>query len=768
MSAVRELERPRIPDAPSLELPAPRRPARRLSAPVAQVLVLAAMALLVTARDAWAAELVLLALLFTVPGVLALRALRVPGEAVAACPVYVPTASLVVLLAAGLAANFAGPPLGFDEPLRTGPLLAAVEGACLLLVAAGARAPASAAIPWRALGVRAWHLSALLLPLAAAAGAARLTNGHGAALAVATLIVAVALIFVGTLAARRMSASALSFVLFGVGLAAAWSFSLRSRFLYGWDVSSEYHVLVTTYADGVWHSSHPFDAYGAMLSLTVLPSTLQALTGLSSLVLLKAVYPALFALLPVGVFALASRFLDRRYAFVAGAFVAVQSYFFQQLTAIARQEIALVLFVGLVAAILDGRLPRRAQWPLASLLGAGVVVSHYSTTYLAIPVLAAAIVLALFVSIFRRPATLPGAAAVACLVMTATAAAWYGPVTHSTANLSDFTGNVREHGLALLPNAQRGQSVVQTYLSGNQPARIPARRYEAVANRQYVLRRPYVRPLPAARAPRYALSDGRVPDARVRVPLARNGLRSAQILFAQIANLLAIVGALALAVRKRSTPRARLLGILGLATLLLVGVVRVSGTAANAYNQERAFVQMMIPLGVALGWVLQWVAERRRRGGGRRVPGVAIAAATGLATTLFATSGLLGATTGGSTPTNVTDRGEDFERFYVTPPELAAADWLAATPRRALVYTDRYGQLRVLAATGRTHGLLLDVTPRTLDRHAWVYASETNVSSGRARGDVGSRYAIFRWPRRFLDDYYDTVYSNGHSEVYHR
>jgi len=71
----------------------------------------------------------LVVLVLTVPGLLALRALRVPGEAVVRFPVYVPCASLVVLLASGLAVDLAGPARGLAAPLRTAPLLAGLEAA---------------------------------------------------------------------------------------------------------------------------------------------------------------------------------------------------------------------------------------------------------------------------------------------------------------------------------------------------------------------------------------------------------------------------------------------------------------------------------------------------------------------------------------------------------------------------------------------------------------------------------------------------------------
>ncbi|HEY3020875.1 MAG TPA: hypothetical protein VGJ32_11815 [Solirubrobacteraceae bacterium] len=741
-------------------------PARRSGSPAArraELGALASIAALVAAHDVWAAQALLLVLLLSVPGLLLLRALRVPGAAIVRFPVYVPCASLVVLIASGLTVDLAGLAWEAPEPLRAWPLLIGLELTCLGLFAAGATAPAEADVPWAELRPRLVRLWPLALPLAAAAGALLLTNGQGAEVAIGAMAASLLTVLACALIAVRLSAPQLWLVLYGVGLAAAWSFSLRGHFLYGFDISSEYHVAAKTFADAAWRTPHPHDAYGAMLSLTVLPASLQALTGVSALVLLKAVYPALFALFPPALFGIANRFLSRRFAFVAAAFVVVQSYFFQQLPAIARQEIGLLFFVGLVAAVVDRRLPRGAQACLVALLGAGVVVAHYSTTYLAAAVFGLAVVLQLVVSRFRPLRAMSLAMVVAFVATAGGAGVWYVAVTHSADNVSRVASDLRTHGLDVLPNAHAGQSLVASYLSGNAPASIDANGYERLVARDYARDRPYVHPLHAADDGRFRLQDAPVRADAVRRPGAFEALRTAQVVAGQLFNLLAIAGALALVLRRHTNPFARQLALLGLATLMVLAVVRLSGTTANAYNQERAFVQTMVPLAVGMAWVLERAGDRWRR---LRAP-VALLAAVALAVMFASTSGLRGVAVGGGTPTNLADAGTDYERFYVTAPELAAAKWIDGAPPRALVYADRYGQLRILGATGRIDGLLLDVTPRTLDRRAWVYAGRTNVVDGRARGAAGSRFATYRWPS-ILDDHYDTVYANGSARVYHR
>jgi hypothetical protein len=176
-------------------------------------------------------------------------------------------------------------------------------------------------------------------------------------------------------------------------------------------------------------------------------------------------------------------------------------------------------------------------------------------------------------------------------------------------------------------------------------------------------------------------------------------------------------------------------------------------------------VQALIPLAVALAWLVQRAARATRRLG----PVVDVGVALALGVVLLNTSGLAGAALG-RPATNLGSSGEDYERYYTTRPELAAADWLRTSRpvRSGVLYADRYGQLRLISQRVPTTGLLLDVTPGTLDRDAWIYASRVNVVDGRARGFVGSRYATYRFPSRFVEDHWNTVYANGTSEVFNR
>src|SRR5215467_14482301 len=265
------------------------------------------IALLVPLHGLWAVQVLLVPLLLIVPGALLLQALRVPARAVSSFPVYVPCASLIVLIGSGLAVDALGPLIGVAAPLRAGPLLVGLELTCLALLAASVNAPSSLAIPWHSLSRTARLAWPLILPLLAAAGALRLNNGHGSGVAVIATDVCVLALITAMVTASQLDTSLLNVILYAAALAMMWSVSLRGAIAPGFDIASEYYDLHQTVLTGIWHAAHPGNAYGAMLSVTVLPAELHFLSGVPDVLVFKVVYPAISALLPVAVFGLAGR-----------------------------------------------------------------------------------------------------------------------------------------------------------------------------------------------------------------------------------------------------------------------------------------------------------------------------------------------------------------------------------------------------------------------------------------------------------------------------
>ena len=117
--------------------------------------------------------------------------------------------------------------------------------------------------------------------------------------------------------------------------------------------------------------------------------------------------------------------------------------------------------------MLDARIKRRPRWALVTLLGLAMVVSHYSTTYVAITLTGSMLLLQWILSWFREFPRVTGAVAVAFIAALAGALIWYGPATDSSSSPEPLFNTIETQGFDVLPNLGNGQDFISAYLLGN-------------------------------------------------------------------------------------------------------------------------------------------------------------------------------------------------------------------------------------------------------------------------------------------------------------
>jgi len=659
------------------------------------------------------------------------------------------------------------PVIGVHEPLRRLPLLLGLNLAVVGLAVLGRRAPTSCDLKsFDLIGSLRW-LWPLLLPVGAAAAAARLDNSDGNGLAILVIVATIVLIPVCTVLANRLDPRQLNVLLYSSGLSLMLLTSMRSSYIVGFDISSEYFDFHQAVVQGIWHAGH-LSPYEAMLSLTVLPASLHAFIGGQDVFIFKFGYPALFALFPVAVFSLGTRFLSRRAAFLAACLVIVQAYFFQQQPQIARQELALLIFAGIMGALLDTSLGRRPQLALVSVLGVTLALCHYSTTYITIVLCLFASLLAVAMSRSGRESLSVWPWIVAALVMSASAVIWYLPVTHSANNVTYVVQALRRSGIQLLPGRRKGENVISAYFNGlREPPPTPMQYQRAIAA-YYSKHLHFLAPLAGAKNPLYSLRPAPSPTIADRAPFLSSGLNAAELLVQQIINLLAVVGALTLALRRRADPLSRTIGLVGIGSLAVLAASRLSGALAADYNSSRLFLQCLFILALVEVALLErmWTRLKARSWA---APTLFCGFALILVVAFVGNSGITEPITGGDPPFILYNYGEDYSRIYPSAQEKASAQWLAAAvPPHRFIYADDYGQLRLYQFTGLRSGVFNDVTPLTIDHHAWIFASTSNVVGHRTWGLTSLTELDLAYPRAFLNQYFNIVYSNGSTEVFHR
>jgi uncharacterized membrane protein len=730
-------------------------------------------------RPHGSAVLLATAYVFFVPGTVALRALGLRPWGGGATLLYTVGASLATLYAVVLAVNTWGPSHGIAQPLATRPVISALDAATLFLavIASCRRAATPVAVPRRVVPACAL----LLIPLVVAGGTQLLENRNSSGLVIAGLVGAGAALLWATFEARARREGNVLIALYTVALALLWSFSLRSKGLYGFDIQQEFASFRTT-AQALRWTPLADDPYSAMLSINALPTALWQATGLNQVAIYKLLFPAVFALYPVGIYLLARHWIRPSIALLTTSLLFLTSTVASQMPALARQEIALVLFVGMLLAAFDRSLSRGGARLLVLLLGSGMIVSHYSTTYVALGAFVGARVIALGLRIMRRPARKPVISLPVVVALIGVCALWTVPVTHSDNNVTRFATSLSSNGSNILPQGG-GQSLLIRWLAGNVTQTATPRAYFDDVSQVYAKVYPWLgeytfRPDVQAHFPATPSSPPVVrpwqPGLRVPLSLATTFLR-------QASNLGVVMGCLGLLVmlrRRRIDPE---VASLALALFAVTVLVRLSGSAAFAYNPERLAMQTAALLVVPLGLV----GQHARRVLGRLAPGAGrrcgftpdtprrLASALGfvaIAVVFVDASGLGARASGGSPPGNLSTAGEYAERFDANDQDLAAAAWLDSHHRRdAILFADRYGALTLQFSGGRDHsGVFPDLTPGTLDTRAFIFASSSNILDGRARGttpdnQVSSTYVF---PTEFLNTYKAVIFDTGSARVY--
>ncbi len=348
------------------------------------------------------------------------------------------------------------------------------------------------------------------------------------------------------------------------------------------------------------------------------------------------------------------------------------------------------------------------------------------------------------------------------------AVVWYLPATHSTSNITAAVQSIRQSGFQLLPGRQKGESIISAYFNGLRQAPASLKQYQASIARYYSENRSYLVPLPQATNPAYNLRAApslAVPD---RSPLLGSFLNDAELLVQQTINAAAVIGALVFALRRRGDPLTRMVGAIGVASFAVLVASRLSGALAADYNSSRLFLQCLFVLSLLEAALIEVVVKRFK-------------ARTALGTVLFGgfslmlviafvgNSGLAVPVVGGDPALILSNNGEDHAAFYPETQEKATAAWLAKTvPPSRVIYADYYAQLRLDQFTDLRSGVFVDITPRTIDQHAWVYASTANVVGHRTWGLTSSRVLDIAFPSAFLRQYFDVVYSTGATEIFHR
>ncbi len=659
--------------------------------------------------------------------------------------------SILLLMAAGLLLNTTFL-IGVNRPLSTANIFIILDVVSVVLLLLCKKNLGGRKLQWfKRPGTTSLTIILLstMMPILAALGAIRLNNGASNVLTL-VLFAFMAVVFVWV-AARSKLEGLFPYVLFSMALAILFTTSLRGWYNTGHDVQAEYLIFQLTAKNAHWSIAAFRHAYNACLSLTILPTILLKLTHVPPLYIFKVIYQVIFAFSIMPIYLFMEKVSNKRTAFF-GAFIFITlPAFLNYMPMLNRQEIGTLFFALLMLAIFttETALSNKARKSLIILLLFGLILSHYSSMYIAIALLSAAgLVGWILGKAYKRnnglrPLVGFKLIAIAFLLtlgwnlqFTNTGQGINAAVSSTVQNLLDHTG-------------QQSNSVSYS-LIGRQtqsPPELLSNYANHTASQVQYAGQPNLPPTKLGSFMGHLLS-----------PESFNNIL--RVLSAKILQVLLLLGAGVLVIRSRrklpSRDEAYFLALIG-GCMVILALQTLLPQLSIDYGTLRFFQQMAIilavPMVIGLQKLIAWPNKKT------------IITAVFLAGLFLDLSGFVPEVTGGYPPQlALNNSGLYYESYYVHKAELLSSGWLLTNKKPdTSIEMDKYAKFRFLPAIMFDKLKITSLT--SINKSDYIYQDTANVATNTYQIAISGaqiRYTL----KQDINSQKNLIYSDGGSKVY--
>jgi uncharacterized membrane protein len=322
-----------------------------------------------------------------VPGILLLRIFKIHNISIIESLLYSVGLSLAFAMAVGVVANFALPPLGIPHPITLAPLTITFTALLLLLCFLAyvrdkdfqpVKSPHKSNEVVTKQGFFSTinpFLLAILLPIIAALGA-NLANSYHNNFLIFVLIFIVIVITALVAFNKFIPPRVYPFMVFMMAVALLYQTTLISDYVVGSDIHLEYRFANLVLETGYWDATISW-VTNSCLSIVILAPVYSLFMKTGVGWLFKAVYPLMFALVPLAIFYILQLQIKARYAFLTALFFLTMPMFFMDLAQLVRQQVAEFFFALVILLMIDRKLTMLPKTILAIIFSFGIAVSHY-------------------------------------------------------------------------------------------------------------------------------------------------------------------------------------------------------------------------------------------------------------------------------------------------------------------------------------------------------------------------------------------------------
>jgi uncharacterized membrane protein len=737
---------------------------------------------------------------FGLPLYLALRLPRQPFWIALTSVVGLGTLALIVI---PLIFNTVFPMVGMQRPLDAWPLLMELTGGFILIIS----------IAWYRLKGVTYKLSLPKVPLldaifvavpavfvAMSVMGATLLNNGGTGWITLTMLFGMA-VYLGFLLVYRkhLSDTTIASSLFLIGLALLLMTSLRGWLTTGHDIQREFRMFQLAQNAGLWDIASYRDPYNACLSITILPTVFFNLLHIGEPYVFKLLFQIIFALMPVVIYYMMRRYVGQGMAILAVIYFISFPTFFSDMPMLNRQEIAFLFLALMLYFVLDKTIGLWKRRWLFLLFGAGLVLSHYSTTYSFVVIMGVLVVarpafrfiaaklrrrklfaksglLALTKRSTKHDTSINVTTVVLLVVMVFT---WNTLLTNTSQGLSNIINQLSSIATGGLKSDARSNDTSYSLVSAKkvdpqgqldayQETIIDKARQEAAPGTYYDDAAVNTYPLKALSPPTTPLTPlgNSLSSAGFDVPLFNFAVKQ---LSARLLQLFIAVGIIFVIFRRflLKKPMETDFVLVALGSLAFVVLQIALPFLSVEYGLLRAFQQSLMVLGlfVAIGTVVIVMPFRR-------VWLQKLAPAAFALVFFVSSTSAVGHALGGYTPQlHLNNAGTYYDIYFLHRGEITAIDWLAArmqgdgnTKVQSEIQSDRYALTKLRAISDLN--IKDDIAPGLVRKNSYIFLSYANIHKNQATITYNSDLVTYDYPKGFLQNNKNLVYSNGSAEIY--
>jgi uncharacterized membrane protein len=737
----------------------------------------------------------LIAFLFLsfVPGYLILKIFKIDVRVDWHDITYVVGLSTAYLIIVGLGANYLIPLVQKVKPLERMPLLAATDVTLGILFIANiigifrtkhfnVKIHNDFHFSWWNL---AFYIIPILFPVFALAGVAILNNGGANMFLMIYLLVIPVYFGALFLLSKRVDENIFPYSLYMISLALLLHSGMRGWNVSGTDVLREFHIFHLTYTNAAWSPDLIKHTYNACLSINILPTFMARFIDTDLQYMFKFFMQFSFAFTPVVVYYFTQRFTTKVIAFLSAFFFMSFPIFIFSMTMHVRQEFAFLFFCLILMVLFDTNFDYHKKNLIAMVFGFCMIVSHYSTTYLALLFFALWYASYFFFHwTFKIPALkkkIYGSAhttethfsksnlsIVFIIFLFVTAFIWYTQVVHIEGDVVNFGIKVRMNLTKIFRNdllPDQNSLANQFNIFYKQVDKTEAlNRYFTNNNK----RPPREIDLHFYPPSSYSGYYPKLVDAKLLPQKAPDFVYPLYTLYSElikkIQKFLIIIGVFLLIYHQwkdKQTDSDFLL--INMATLFIILLFIVVPFFSLDYDLLRATQQFLIILAFtslyAIDKLLSYVKLSWLTG-----PLVGVILASYFVINTFSINQIIGKI---DPPYSLNNYGNGYERSVVFDTEVTSSQWLEKNAKLSLItQADQDSQSRIFMSTITNFTILPNILPGAMYKAGYVYLNDLNVKQGVTNANYNGTPLRFTIPQLFLDDNKNLIYSNGNTQIY--